>query len=62
MKTFKFALIGTALLMSGAAFANYAPEGNGHVDVASYAAPEGNGHADVASYAAPEGNGHVDVG
>jgi hypothetical protein len=61
MKTLKFALIGSALLMSGAAFANYAPEGNGHVDVSSYVAPEGNGHADIATNAAPEGNGHVDV-
>jgi hypothetical protein len=46
MKIFRIALFGSALLLSGAAFASYAaPEGNGHVgDTASYAAPEDNGN------------------
>jgi hypothetical protein len=41
MTIVKLGLIASALLLSGAAFASYAPEGNGHVDIASYAAPEG---------------------
>ena len=61
MTIFKLALVASAMLLSRAAFAFYAPEGNGHVDIASYAAPEGTGHVDTASYAAPEGNGHADV-
>ena len=61
MTIFKLALVASAMLLSGAAFASYAPEGNGHVDIASYAHPEGTGHVDTASYAAPEGNGHADV-
>jgi hypothetical protein len=61
MKTLKIALLSAALLSSGAAYATLVPEGNGHFDIASYAAPEGNGHIDVASYAAPEGNGHFDI-
>ena len=60
MKILSIALLGSALLVSGAAFASYLPEGNGHIDTASYTAPEGNGHVDEASYAAPEGNGHID--
>ena len=44
MKTLSIALFGASLLMSGAAFANYLPEGNGSVNTASYAAPEGNGN------------------
>jgi hypothetical protein len=61
MKLLSIALLGSGLLMSGAALANYLPEGNGHIDTASYAAPEGNGNFTSASYAAPEGNGHVDT-
>jgi hypothetical protein len=62
MNTLKIALLGFALLISGAAFAGYTPEGNGHVgDTAFYAAPEGNGHVDIAAYM-PEGNGHADIG
>ena len=61
MTIFKLALVASAMLLSGAAFASYAPEGNGHVDIASYAAPECTGHVDTASYAAPEGNRHADV-
>ncbi len=60
MKILSIALLGSSLLMSGVAFANNIPEGNGHIDTASYVAPEGNGHIDEANYAAPEGNGHVD--
>ena len=59
MKTLSIALFGASLLVSGAAFANYAPEGNGNVSTASYAAPEGNGAINTASYAAPEGNGNI---
>ena len=62
MTIFKLALVASAMLLSRAAFAFYAPEGTGHVDTASYAAPEGNGHADVASYAAPEGPGNPSIG
>jgi hypothetical protein len=61
MTIFKLALVASAMLISGVAFASSAPEGNGHVDIASYAAPEGTDHVDTASYAAPEGNGHADV-
>ena len=59
MKTLSIALFGASLLMSGAAFANYLPEGNGSVNTASSAAPEGNGSVNTASYAAPEGNGNI---
>ena len=62
MKILSIALLGSSLLMSGAAFANYIPEGNGHLDTASYAAPEGNGNVNTASYAAPESNGNVQLG
>jgi hypothetical protein len=61
MTIFKLVLVASALLMCGAAFASYAPEGNGHVDIASCTCPEGTGHVGTASYAAPEGNGHADV-
>ncbi|WOJ89195.1 hypothetical protein RZS28_15505 [Methylocapsa polymorpha] len=46
MNILKTALLSAALLLSGAAFVSVAaaPEGNGHVDTASYAAPEGNGN------------------
>jgi hypothetical protein len=47
MKIFSIAMICAGLLMSGSVFFNYAPEGNGHVDVATFAAPEGNEHVDV---------------
>jgi hypothetical protein len=63
MNILKIALLSSALAFSGGAIAGAAtaPEGNGHIDTASYAAPEGTGHVgDTASYAAPEGNDHVD--
>jgi hypothetical protein len=47
MKILSIALLGSSLLMSGAAVANYIPEGNGHLDTASYAAPEGNGNVQL---------------
>jgi hypothetical protein len=58
MKTLKIALLGTALLVGGAAYAG-APEGNGNVTTASYSAPQGNGNVTTASYTAPQGNGNV---
>jgi len=59
MKLLSIALFGASLLISGAAFADYLPEGNGNINAASYAAPEGNGNVSTASYAAPEGNGNI---
>lgn len=58
MHTLKIALLGSALLLSGAAFAG-APEGNGNVTTASYAAPQGNGSVSTASYTAPQGDAQV---
>ena len=58
MKTLKIALLGTALILSGAAFAG-APEGNGNVTTASYAAPQSNGAVTTASYRAPQGESSV---
>jgi hypothetical protein len=73
----KVALLAYTLFLSDTAFASAVPEGNGnagdtafsagpegnrHVDRASYPSPEGNRHVgDTASFAAPEGNGHIDV-
>ena len=73
----KVALLAYTLFLSDTAFASAVPEcngnagdttssagpeGNGHVDIASYSSPGGNRHVgDTASFAAPEGNGHIDV-
>jgi hypothetical protein len=69
MKILAAAVFSTAVLVSGAAYADryqslgqvgvlqssaVTPEGQGHVDIAQ-AKPEGNGHVDIASYAHPEG-------
>ena len=73
----KVALCAYTLFLSDTTFAGTAREGNGNAgDTASSAGPEGNRHVDIASYsspggkrhvgdtaffAAPEGNGHIDV-
>ncbi len=47
MTIFKLALFASAMLMSGACFAAYAPKGNVHVDIASFVAPEGQANTQI---------------
>jgi hypothetical protein len=42
MTILKLAFLGSTLLLSGAAVGVFpGPEGNGHIDIATYASPEG---------------------
>jgi hypothetical protein len=61
MKVFKFVVLGAALVVSSAAFADLKPEGQTPAQIASFAVPEGEATAQVAAYPGPEGQTQAQI-